>query len=259
MDVLDAIAVLAAGIAAGAINAIVGSGSLITFPTLLALGYPPVVANVSNNLGLVTGNVSGAYGYRRELRDQRGRVLKLGVASFIGAVTGGLLLLSLPPEAFAVIVPGLIMIALVLVVVQPRLQGWMRARRDGNGRHRPDGSALLWIGVLGSGVYGGYFGAAQGIVLIAMLGIALDDDLQRLNGLKNAMASVVNGTAALLFILMWLLGRTEISWWAVLMIATGSTIGGLLGAKLARRIPANLLRAVIVLVGLAAIVQLLSG
>ncbi|TDB94701.1 sulfite exporter TauE/SafE family protein [Actinomadura sp. 7K534] len=259
MDVFDAIAVLAAGIAAGGINAVVGSGTLITFPTLLALGYPPVVANVSNNLGLVSGNVSGAYGYREELRGQRRRLVRMGSASFAGAVTGGLLLLTLPPEAFAVIVPVLIFIALVLVVVQPRLQAWMRERRDGRERHRPEGGPGLWIGVFGTGVYGGYFGAAQGIVLIALLGIALDDDLQRLNGAKNAMVSIVNGTAALLFIGMWLLGETEISWWAVLLIAVGSTIGGLLGARLARRIPPLVLRGVIVAVGLAAIAQLLFG
>lgn len=257
MNVLDAVAVLAAGVAAGGINAIVGSGSLITFPTLLALGYPPVVANVSNNLGLVTGNASGAYGYREELKGQRGRLARLGSASLLGAVAGGLLLLTLPPEAFSVIVPGLIMIALVLVVVQPRLQAWLRARRDGHGGHRPDGGPGLWLSVLGTGVYGGYFGAAQGIVLISLLGIALDDDLQRLNGLKNAMAAIVNGTAATLFIVMWLLGETEISWWAVLLIAAGSTAGGLLGARLARRIPPLVLRGVIVAVGVAAIVQLL--
>ncbi|MFA1546546.1 sulfite exporter TauE/SafE family protein [Actinomadura chokoriensis] len=259
MDVLDAVAVLAAGIAAGGINAIVGSGSLITFPTLVALGYPPVMANVSNNVGLVSGNVSGAYGYRRELGGQRRRLLRLGSASLIGSIVGGLLLLALPAEAFDIIVPGLILIALALVVVQPRLQAWLKGRREEGGTHRPDGGALLWLGVLGTGVYGGYFGAAQGIVLIALLGIALDDDLQVLNGVKNAMAAIVNGTAALLFTAVWLLGRTEISWWAVLLIAVGSTIGGLLGARLGRRIPPLVLRGVIVVVGLAAIVQLLRN
>jgi uncharacterized protein len=259
LNVLDAIAVLAAGIAAGGINAIVGSGSLITFPTLLALGYPPVVANVSNNLGLVSGNVSGAYGYREELKGQRGRLLRLGSASLIGALAGGALLLSLPAEAFDFIVPGLIVIALVLVVVQPRLQGWLKARRDGKDRHRPDGGPALWLGVLATGVYGGYFGAAQGIVLIAILGLALDDDLQRLNGAKNAMSAIVNGTAALLFIAMWLLSDTVIDWWVVLLIAVGSTVGGLLGAKVGRRIPPLVLRGVIVAVGVAAIVQLLAN
>ncbi|MFB4305126.1 sulfite exporter TauE/SafE family protein [Actinomadura sp. GTD37] len=259
MDVLDATAVLAAGVAAGGINAIVGSGSLITFPTLVALGYPPVMANVSNNVGLVSGNISGAYGYRRELRGQGRRLLRLGSASLLGAIAGGLLLLTLPAEAFDIIVPVLILIALVLVVVQPRMQAWLKARREADAAHRPDGGALLWLGVLGTGVYGGYFGAAQGIVLIALLGIALDDDLQVLNGVKNAMAAIVNGTAALLFTVMWVLGRTEISWQAVVLIAVGSTAGGLLGARLGRRIPPLVLRGVIVTVGLVAIVQLLTN
>ncbi|MBG6092456.1 sulfite exporter TauE/SafE family protein [Actinomadura viridis] len=257
MNVLDAVAVFAAGVAAGGINSIVGSGSLVTFPTLVALGYPPVVANISNNLGLVPGNVSAAFGYREELRGQRDRLIRLGSASLVGALIGAVLLLSLPARAFDFIVPGLIMIALVLVIVQPRLQAWMQARREENG-HRPHGGPLLWTGVLGTGVYGGYFGAAQGIVLIGLLGIAIDDDLQRLNGVKNALSAVVNGTAALLFIGVWAFGGTRINWWAVLLIALGSTLGGLLGAKVGRRIPPLILRGVIVVVGLVAIVNLLS-
>jgi len=255
VNVLDTAAVFAAGVAAGCINAIVGSGSLITFPTLVALGYPPVVANVSNNIGLVTGNVSGVYGYRRELKGQRDRLLRLGTASLIGAVTGGLLLLTLPPEAFDIIVPGLIAIAVVLVIVQPRLQRWVLARREG---HSPHGGAWLWLGVLGAGVYGGYFGAAQGVILIAMLAIALDDDLQALNATKNALSSVVNGAAAVLFTLMWAFGSTEVSWTAVLLIALGSGVGGLIGAKVGRRFPPLVLRGVIVAVGVAAIVNLVG-
>ncbi|MFD0684127.1 sulfite exporter TauE/SafE family protein [Actinomadura fibrosa] len=256
MDVLEAVAVFAAGVAAGGINTIVGSGSLITFPTLLSLGYVPVVANVSNNIGLVPGGVSGAYGYRKELKGQRARLLRLGSASLIGAVAGALLLLGLPAGAFKVIVPALIAVALVLVVVQPRLQKWTVRRRE-DGRHRPNGGPLLWAGVLLAGVYGGYFGAAQGIVLIALLGIALDDDLQRLNAGKNVLSAVVNGTAALVFIALWIVSDTRIDWWAVLMIAAGSTVGGLVGARVGRRIPPLVLRGVIVVVGLVAIINLL--
>ncbi|WP_018654063.1 sulfite exporter TauE/SafE family protein [Actinomadura flavalba] len=255
MDVLEAAAILGAGVAAGGINTIVGSGSLITFPTLVALGFPPVVANVSNNIGLVPGSASGAYGYRRELAGQRGRLVKLGSASLAGALIGATLLLALPAEAFQVIVPVLIVIALVLVVAQPRLQKWMLAHRTAD---RPDGGLGLWLGVLGAGMYGGYFGAAQGIILIALLGITLSDDLQRVNAAKNVLAAVVNGSAALLFIGTWLLAGISISWLAVLLIAVGATIGGLLGARLGRRIPAPLLRGVIVVVGLAALVQFLS-
>jgi uncharacterized membrane protein YfcA len=257
VNLLDAAAIFAAGVAAGSINTVVGSGSLITFPTLLALGYPPVVANVSNNIGLVPGGVTGAYGYREELKGQRGRLVRLASASFIGAVIGGLLLLGLPAEAFNVIVIALILIALVLVVVQPRLQGWMVRRREGE--HRPHGGPVLWAGVLLAGMYGGYFGAAQGIILIALLGIMLDDDLQRINAGKNVLSAVVNGTAAILFTLMWLFADTEVSWLAVLLIAAGSTCGGVIGARIGRRIPPLVLRGVIVAVGVAAVVNLLLG
>ncbi|TDD91335.1 sulfite exporter TauE/SafE family protein [Actinomadura rubrisoli] len=255
MNVLDALAVFAAGIAAGGINTIVGSGTLITFPTLLALGYVPVVANVSNNIGLVPGTVTGAYGYREELKGQRERLLRLGSASVVGAIVGSLLLLGLPAEAFKFIVPALIVVALVLVVVQPRLQRWMLRRREGEGRAH--GGPWLWAGVLLAGVYGGYFGAAQGIVLIALLGIALDDDLQRVNAAKNVLSAVVNGSAGLLFIAMSIFSDTRIDWWAVLLIAAGSIVGGLIGARVGRRIPPLVLRGVIVAVGLVAIANLL--
>jgi uncharacterized membrane protein YfcA len=255
VNLLDAAAIFAAGVAAGSINTVVGSGSLITFPTMLALGYPPVVANISNNIGLVPGGVTGAYGYREELKGQRSRLVRLASASFLGAVIGGLLLLGLPAEAFNVIVIALIIIALVLVVVQPRLQRWMMRRREGE--HHPHGGPVLWAGVLFAGMYGGYFGAAQGIILIALLGIMLDDDLQRINAGKNVLSAVVNGTAALLFTLMWLFADTKVSWLAVLMIAAGSTCGGMIGARVGRRIPPLVLRGVIVAVGVAAIVNLL--
>ncbi|GAA2442035.1 sulfite exporter TauE/SafE family protein [Actinomadura vinacea] len=254
MNLLDAAAILVAGIAAGGINTVVGSGSLITFPTMLALGFPPVVANVSNNIGLVPGSVTGAYGYREELKGQKPRLLRLGSASLIGALVGGALLLGLPSGAFDVIVPVLIALSLVLVVVQPRLQRWLLARRE---NHHPHGGPWLWVGVLLAGVYGGYFGAAQGIVLIGLLGIALDDELQRVNAAKNVLAAIVNGSAAVLFIGMWLLSDTRISWLAVLLVAIGATIGGLIGARVGRRIPPMALRAFIVLVGVVALYTLL--
>ena len=257
MNLLEAAAVFAAGVAAGGINTVVGSGSLITFPTLVTLGFPPVVANVSNTVGLVPGSATGAYGYREELKGQRGRLLRLGSASLIGAVIGGLLLLGLPAEAFQVIVVALIAIALVLVVAQPRLQAWVKRRREGGeGGGSPHGGPLLWISVLLAGMYGGYFGAAQGIILIALLGIALADDLQRVNAAKNVLSAIVNGAAAILFIVLSIVSDTVIDWWAVLLIALGATLGGLLGAKVGRRIPPPLLRGVIVVVGLVAIVNL---
>lgn len=248
MSFAEALAIFAAGLAAGTINTVVGSGSLITFPVLLAFGYPPVTANVSNNIGLVPGAVSGSIGYRRELRGQRGRAAWLGRASFLGGLTGAVLLLALPPAWFEAIVPAFIAAALVLVVLQPRLAGVL-ARRGGE-RH-VHGGALALAGVFGAGVYGGYFGAAQGILLLAVLGLTIDDGLQRINALKNVLAGIVNGVAGIVFVLI-----AHVAWAPALLIAGGSIIGGQIGGRYGRRLPPNALRALIVVVGIAAIVQL---
>jgi uncharacterized protein len=227
----------------------VGSGSLITFPTLLAFGVPAVTANVSNNVGLVPGNVSGAYGYRKELAGQWKRLLRLGSASAIGAAAGAVLLLKLPAGTFKVIVPVLILIACVLVIVQPRLNGWLAERR---GEGSPNGGPVLWAGVCGSGIYGGYFGAAQGVLMIGLLGIFLDEPLQRINGLKNVLTFVVNGTAAIVFISV-----THVDWILAGLIAVGSTIGGYFGARYGRRLPPMALRILIVIIGVIAAVKLI--
>ena len=248
MSFLAALAVLAVGLAAGTLNTIVGSGSLITFPTLLALGYPPVVANVSNTVGLVTGSISGAVGYRRELEGQRPRLRVLGIAALAGGVTGGLLLLALPASVFDRVVPALILLAAVLVAVQPRLARRLAA---GQSAHRSNGGPLLFVAVLLTGIYGGYFGAAQGVILIALLGIFIDDGLQRLNALKNVLAALVNGVAAVLFILF-----ADVDWAVAGLLAVGAIAGGQLGATLGRRIPPAWLRAVIVVVGLIVAVKL---
>jgi uncharacterized membrane protein YfcA len=242
--------VLAAGVAAGAINTIVGSGTLLTFPVLLAVGYAPVTANVSNTLGLVPGSVSGAVGYRAELAGQRRRILVLGSASLLGGCTGAALLLALPGAAFEAIIPVLIVVALVLVVVQPRLSRALAARRS---EARPHGGPLLWLGVFATGVYGGYFGAAQGVILLALEGIAIPEDLQRLNALKNVLAAIVNGVAALIFVAL-----ASVAWLPALLLAAGSAAGGQLGARVGRRLSPAVLRAVIVVVGLAAIAQLVT-
>ncbi|GAB2773981.1 sulfite exporter TauE/SafE family protein [Streptomyces daliensis] len=253
MTIWEALAVWAAGIGAGAINTIVGSGTLITFPVLLATGLPPVTANVSNSLGVVPGSISGAIGYRRELRGQRRRVLRLSAAAFVGALAGAALLVTLPSSAFDMIVPALVGLALVLVIVQPRLARALKRRRERNGgTAHPDGGPALQTGLLLSSVYGGYFGAAQGVIYLALMGLLLPDDLQRVNAVKNVLGAVVNGTAALLFLFV-----ADFDWTAVLLIAVGSAIGGQLGARIGRRLPPTALRAVIVIVGAAAIVQLL--
>ena len=249
MGAAEALAIFAAAVAAGGINAVVGSGSLITFPTLLAFGLPAVIANVSNNIGLVSGNVSGAFGYRRELAGQRGRLLRLGVLAAAGSLAGAILLLSLPASAFTLIVPVLILISCVLVIIQPRLNAWMTARRA---RRQARGSPVLAAGVFVSGAYGGYFGAAQGVLVIGLLGSFLDDDLQRVNAAKNVLVTIVNGTAAVVFILF-----AHVNWLVVLLIAAGSTAGGLLGARVGRRLPPLALRILVVVIGVIAAVKLI--
>ncbi|MGE7437259.1 sulfite exporter TauE/SafE family protein [Kitasatospora sp. NPDC001175] len=246
----EALLVLAAGIGAGTINTVVGSGTLITFPVLLAFGLPPVTANVSNTIGLVPGSLSGAIGYRRELAGQGGRLRRLGTASLLGGLLGAWLLIRLPGSAFKAIVPVLILLALVLVVLQPRVARAMAARRR-DGAATGTGPVLL-LGVFLTGIYGGYFGAAQGVLLIAILGMLLDDGMQRLNAAKNVLALTVNGVAAVFFLF-----SSHTDWTAVLLIAAGSVLGGQIGAKVGRRLAPPVLRGVIVAIGLVAVVRLL--
>jgi uncharacterized membrane protein YfcA len=249
----EALVVLTAGIGAGTINTIVGSGTLITFPVLLATGLPPITANVSNALGLVPGSISGAIGYRAELRGQGRRVLALGFTALLGGLAGAVLLLTLPSEAFDAIVPVLIALALVLVLLQPRLAKAIQRRRESNGTPtRPHGGPFLLLGLLLASVYGGYFGAAQGVLYLALMGLFLDDSLQRTNAVKNILGAVVNGVAVCFFLFV-----ADFDWTAVLLIAVGSALGGQIGAKVGRRIPTTALRVVIVAVGVVAIVQLL--
>jgi len=290
-DLLVALVIFAVGLAAGTINTVVGSGTLITFPTLLALGYPPVLANVSNNIGLVPGVASGVHGYRAELAGQRRRVIRLGSASVCGGLVGAILLLVLPAGAFKEIVPVLIGIALVMIIFQPRLARWMAARqlartpapaglldRDGgpvpgdDGPGGPGGTSTvrvaarvatqpevqvggraLWVLVFLSGVYGGYFGAAQGVLLIGLMGVAFTDTMQRINAVKNVLAGLVNGVAALVFV-----AATHIDWGAAGLIACGAILGGQVGARIGRKLPPWGLRLLIVCVGVAALAKLLA-
>ena len=294
-DLLQALVIFAVGLAAGTINTVVGSGTLITFPTLLALGYPPVLANVSNNVGLVPGVASGVHGYRAELVGQRRRMIRLGSASVCGGLVGAILLLVLPAGAFKEIVPALIGIALVMIIFQPRLARWMAARQLARaaapaGERDPDGGTgglsgtggagpavgasgtaavlvapvtkessvqvggpVLWVLVFLSGVYGGYFGAAQGVLLIGLMGVAFTDTMQRINAVKNVLAGLVNGVAALVFI-----AATHIDWGAAGLIACGAILGGQLGARIGRKLPPWGLRVLIICVGVVALVKLLA-
>jgi uncharacterized protein len=248
VTLLQAIGVLFAGMAAGAINVIVGSGTLITFPVLLAFGYPPVTANVSNSIGLVPGSVSGAIGYRRELKGQTDRLRRLVPASALGGIIGAIALLTLPAKVFEAIVPVMIGVALVLIIVQPWLSKWVAARRP-HSAHHPVWLTVV-VGLLG--IYGGYFGAAQGILLMAVMSVALDDTLQRLNAVKNILAGLVNLIAGVVFMIV-----ADVAWGPVALIAVGSTIGGVLGARYGRRLPPAALRGLIVVVGVFAITRLL--
>jgi uncharacterized membrane protein YfcA len=244
MNALQALAVLAAGFTAGGINAIVGSGSLVTFPVLLAVGFAPITANVSNSVGLVFGNVSAACGYRPELEGQRPRALLGGAGTAAGAITGGVLLLTLPEGVFEAVVPVLILLACALMVARPK----PRLSHGSLSRHRQ--VALVATG-FAVGVYGGYFGAAQGVILLAALRFLIPDNLQRLNGLKNVMVGIANGVAAILFVVV-----AHVAWDAAALVAVGSIAGAQLGARYGRRIPDQTLRWTVVTVGVAVAIVL---
>lgn len=246
MTGFEALAIVFAGLAAGMINTVVGSGTLVTFPTLLWVGLPPVTANVSNTVGLVPGAVSGAWGYRRELVGQRARIVRLGSGTLAGAVVGATLLLVLPPDVFAAVVPVLISLACGLVLIQPWLVGKLKDRP-----RREHGGPLVWLLVFGTGVYGGYFGAAQGVILIAVLALGLDETLQRVNAAKNVLAGMANLVAGVIFIVV-----ADVDWAVAGLVAVGAIAGGLLGARLARLLPPVALRGVVVLIGIIAVITL---
>jgi uncharacterized protein len=249
----EVIALVAAGVAAGAINTIVGSGTLITFPTLLFFGYPPLVANVSNTVGLVAGGITGIHGYRQELVGLGGVMRRLMPVSLLGAGTGAILLLWLPESAFDAVVPVLIAAALLLVLFGPRLKAWAAVRHpdhESGGRR-----VLLVVGVFAAGVYGGYFGAAQGVLMVGILSALMTISLQRVNGLKNVLVTVANAVAAVIFILV---APDRINWAVAALIAVGALAGGYVGARVGRRLPPVVLRGLIVVVGVLAIAKMVA-
>ncbi|MGI3781596.1 MAG: sulfite exporter TauE/SafE family protein [Janthinobacterium lividum] len=255
MSAADLLLIGLAGVWAGFINTVVGSGTLITFPVLLAMGVPPVVANVSNTIGLAPGSFAGAWAMRPELEGQRSRILRLGPLALVGGIIGAVLLLRLPPSAFAAIVPVLIGMGCLLVILQPVLSRRVATRRERLGAPvggPPGGPAWLGAGVLGTGIYGGYFGAAQGVLLLGLLGIGLDEPLPRINALKNVLAMLVNGVAGIVFILV-----SHVDWPVAVVIAVGAVLGSQLGARVGRRLPPTVYRVVIVAVGVVAIINLL--
>lgn len=250
-------AVIAAGVVAGVINSVVGSGTLVTFPTLLACGVPPVTANVSNNIGLLAGGVSGTWGYRSQLRAVWTTFVRVWPFSVVGGACGAAALLLLPAAVFGVVVPVLVACSLVLVVAGPWVKQVVQRRRAKSVGVAGSGVASCWglaVGMFGAGVYGGYFGAAQGVLLVGLLGVLTAHSLQEINGLKNACATLVNAVAAVLFVVI---APQAVDWPVVGMIAVGSLCGGAMGAWVGQRLSPGVLRGVIVVVGLLALWKLL--
>lgn len=252
MELFSSIITFIAGLWAGTINAVVGSGTLVTFPVLIALGITPVVASMSNAMGLVAGAAAGAWGYRREVAGRGRQLLQLLPASLLGGITGAWLLLHLPEKVFHYAAPVLLVLALLMVVFQPRLQAWVR-RREENPEHAikdKNHGVLLVVLVYLAGVYGGYFVAAQGILLVGILGVFMAGTIQNANAMKNFLVLGVNMVAAVSYMLF---AFDRINWTVVALIAVSSTIGGLLGSKVGRKLSPPVLRGVIFVLGLVAL------
>ncbi|HEY5979238.1 MAG TPA: sulfite exporter TauE/SafE family protein [Microlunatus sp.] len=244
-----------AGSGAGLINAVVGTGTLITFPTLLALGVPPVLANVSNSIGLAPGSLSAALASKPDLVGQRARIIRYGIASLLGSIVGAVLLLWLPPSAFKAIVPVLIGVGCVLVIIGPWLTRRIAARRERIGVTEVSavGPPWLFVAIIFTGMYGGYFGAAQGVLVMAIMGVAFAETMPRINGLKNVLVMIANAVAGIVFVII-----SEVDWWIVLALAVGSVLGAQVGARIGRKLPPVVYRVVIVTVGVVAIITLVG-
>ncbi len=263
MSVLELLLVLAAGVGAGLMNAVVGAGTLITFPVLLLLGLPPVVANVSSTVGLVSGSIAGAYGYRATLVGRGSLVRRLVAVCLVGGIAGGLLLLLLPPSAFERVVPLLLIASATLAALQSRIAAAValrRVRRARGAAPLPEGEGrgmvltpMLAVAVLTASVYGGYFGAAQGVILLVLLGVVLGGSMNELNGIKNVLVASTNLVAAVLFIVI-----ADVDWTVAVLIAVGAGIGGTLGGRYGPRLSATALRTLVVVVAVVAAVSRLS-
>ncbi len=239
-----------AGLVAGAVNAVAGGGSLVSFPALLAAGYPSVTANVTNTVALFPGYAGSVAGGRPELLGQGRKIRSVALTSVLGAIVGVLVLLNTSGDVFRRVVPYLILLACVLLVFQPRLARLVQGRQGGRttgGTH-----VLLQAGVLLSAVYGAYFGAGLGVLLLGILGIFLHERLQRVNAFKNVLSLVINAVALVAFGLFG-----PVAWDAVAVIAAASLAGGYFGARVARRIPATVLRTSVVIYGVVVAVVLL--
>jgi uncharacterized membrane protein YfcA len=247
MDAGTVLLLAAAGFGAGAVNAVGGGGSLITFPALLAAGYPSIAANVTNSIALLPGYLGGSLAYRPELAVQRERIRALAPTSVLGAAAGAALLLVSPASLFEAIVPWLILAACGLLALQPRAAAFAQRRREGAGS-----GVALHAGLFVATLYGGYFGAGLGIVLLALLGVLVPDELQRLNALKGLLSLLVAVVSAVGFALFG-----PIAWDAALIVGTACLLGGVAGVHVARRLPAPLLRGLVIAFGVAVAVVLM--
>jgi uncharacterized membrane protein YfcA len=251
MDSLEALGLLVAAFAAGAINAVAGGGSLVSFPALVWAGYTSKTANVTNSVALWPGYLAGSYGYRGELRRQRQRIVALSAPSMLGALAGSALLLATPTDTFDVVVPFLILFACGLMVVQERLGKFALEHRLGSQAedHVP---WTLVAGIFVLSIYGGYFGAGLGIMTLAVLGILLPDDIQHSNALKGLLSMVINAVAVVYFVFFG-----PVRWAPALVMAAGAMAGGYFGVGVARRLGRGPLRAAVVSYGVLVAVVLL--
>jgi uncharacterized protein len=250
---LEQAVVLVAGLGAGILTSTVGVASLLSFPVLLAVGLPPVVANASNTVGMTPAGLSGSFGYRRELREHPRVTLVVLLTCAVGSVAGALLLLRLPPGIFEAVVPWLILVTTVLVGIQPWVSRRLRARRghDAPDRVHMSPQTIGWATL--TGMYGGYFGAGSGVMMMAVLGFGLDIDLKIVNALKTLAVMAANVVATLIFLVL-----ADLDWLAIALLAGGSVVGGYVGSHIGRRLPSAVLRTLVVIAGLTAFVLLLG-
>ena len=258
MDWLEALAVVGAGLGAGIVLTAIGAGSLVSFPILLAVGISPLVANVSNTVGLVPGGVTGTWGYRGEMSGYPHLVARVALTSACGALAGAVLLLAFPPGAFEAVVPYLVLFAATLVGIQPLVSAWVRRRAERRGTPPADDREVMGPGLSGVaslvGVYGGYFGAGQGVMLVAFLALGLDVPLQAINALKNLAILAANVAATVVFVFV-----APLDWAVVGLIAAGSIVGGWVGAHLGRRLSPLVFRTLVVVFGYVVAIRLIVG
>jgi hypothetical protein len=232
-----------AAVAAGLINALAGGGSLITFPTLMAVGIPPVMANVTNTVALCPGHLGATLAQKKDLHGQQKRIRLLLPSAVIGGIIGGILLLNSSDKVFERLIPFLILLAAALLAFQDTLRSWLQRRQGDENGHIPEIFAVLPIAL--ASIYGGYFGAGLGVIELAILGLFLKDNLTRLNALKQLLSLVVNVAASCFFFF-----SNQVYWSAAIVVAIGSLIGGLLGGKIARIISPSYLRQTVVILSI---------